>query len=167
MFFVDSWLMLPWNLNSFLCSSLSYDRRLPSAKLLCELLVFSAMEFESYYEISRTVDFIHTRNFTRVALQVKFPNTGRWNDSQFFLCSLLTNHRKFCFCVLRNLLVLVWFISRVYSPIGFLWMYSYCYVVRGIFSRLFILLFLDISYLKVEFDFLSEYLDNLPNRILS
>ncbi|XP_008454038.1 uncharacterized protein LOC103494584 isoform X1 [Cucumis melo] len=30
------------------------------------------MEFESYYEISRTADFIHTRNFTRVALQ--FPD---------------------------------------------------------------------------------------------
>lgn len=29
-----------------------------------------AMELESYYEISRTADFIHTRNFTTVALQV-------------------------------------------------------------------------------------------------
>lgn len=29
-----------------------------------------AMELESYYEISRTADYIHTRNFTRVALQV-------------------------------------------------------------------------------------------------
>ncbi|KAG7029112.1 2-(3-amino-3-carboxypropyl)histidine synthase subunit 2 [Cucurbita argyrosperma subsp. argyrosperma] len=30
------------------------------------------MELESYYEISRTADYIHTRNFTRVALQ--FPD---------------------------------------------------------------------------------------------
>ncbi|XP_038877053.1 2-(3-amino-3-carboxypropyl)histidine synthase subunit 2 isoform X1 [Benincasa hispida] len=61
------------------------------------------MELESYYEISRTADFIHSRNFTRVALQVKFPNTGGRNYSHFFLCSLLTNDRKFS-CVLRNLL---------------------------------------------------------------